>query len=54
MYQVKCTSGNEIQVISKGENGLCRVVGNNGETKYSGTYEQCVAWLEARAVKVIG
>ena len=54
MYQVKCTNGNEIQVIGKGENSLCRVVGATGEVKYTGTYAQCVKWIEERAGKVIG
>lgn len=52
MYQIKCSSGNEIQVIGKGENGPCRVMNSNGEQIYYGTYDQCVTWCEDRAIKV--
>ena len=48
MYQIKYSDGNEIQVIGRGENGLCRVVGRNGEDKHVGTYETCVKWLADR------
>lgn len=51
MYQIKCSSGNEIQVIGKGENGLCRVV-SSGVIINAGTYDECVAWCAARAIKV--
>lgn len=52
MYQIKCSGGNEIQVIGKGENGLCRVVNSVGEIIKTGTYAECVSWCEARAIKV--
>jgi hypothetical protein len=51
MYQIKFTSGYEIQVIGKGDNGLCRVVNEHGVVAKTGTYAECEAWLNARAVK---
>ncbi len=51
MYQEKCSSGNEIQVIGKGKKGLCRVVRDN-VIRFTGTYAECVAWCTARAISV--
>ena len=48
MYQIKFSSGYEIQVIGRGENGLCRVENADGITTHSGTYATCKAWLGAR------
>jgi len=52
MYQIICSGGHEIQVIGRGELGLCRVENNNHVTLYSGTYDQCVQWCTDRAIKV--
>jgi len=54
MYQIKAECGMDIQVIGKGESGLCRVVDSIGQVRFTGTYSQCVQWLADRAVKVIG
>lgn len=53
MYQIKYTSGNEIQVIGKGDNGLSRVVGPNGEIKFEGGYDACEKWLRDRACRPV-
>jgi hypothetical protein len=56
MYQVKeiegrkLNNGYEIQVIGKGEKGPCRVADANGNQKFSGTYDECVAWLRDRGL----
>ncbi len=52
MYQIKYTSGYEIQCIGKGENGLSRVANSNGQIVHTGTYAECVRWLERRACHV--
>ncbi len=52
MFQIKCGNGYEIQVIGKGERGLCRVESHDNRTVFSGTYAQCKRWLLDRAVKV--
>lgn len=51
MYQIKFQSGYEIQVIGRGENGLCRVENQHGQTATEGTYDQCKKWLENRGVR---
>ncbi len=48
MYQIPATCGYEIQVIVN----LCRVENHENRTVFAGTYEECVAWLAARGVKV--
>lgn len=56
MYQVKEISGRkinngyEIQVIGQGDKGLCRVVDREYTVRFSGTYHECVAWLQARGL----
>lgn len=56
MYQVKniegrtLNNGYEIQVIGKGDKGLCRVVDNLYAVKFSGTYDECVAWVKERGL----
>lgn len=56
MYQIKSIAGRginngyEIQVIGKGDNGLCRVVDNNFTEKFSGTYAECITWLRDRGL----
>jgi hypothetical protein len=54
MYQIKAQNGYEIQVIGRGENGLCRVVTKYCHVCFTGTYAACVAWLTARAIAVLG
>ena len=54
MFQIKCTGGNEIRVIGKGEKAPCEVIGSNGEVKFVGTYEKCLAWCAERAIKTLG
>ncbi len=51
MYQIKCGDGYEIQVIGRGDNGLCRIEGGKN-SGFSGTYAECVKWLEDRGIKV--
>jgi hypothetical protein len=53
MWQEKYTSGNEIQVLGKGENGLSRVVNSLGRIEFEGGYKDCVAWLKSRACRPI-
>jgi hypothetical protein len=53
MYQIKAQCGYEIQVIGKGEQGLCRVVKDDREC-YRGTYAECARWLKQRAVGILG
>jgi hypothetical protein len=55
MYQIKCTSGYEIVVVGRGENGTCRVIqpsSGSYEAKFTGTYAQCLRWFADRSVKV--
>ncbi len=56
MYQIKAAGGYEIRVVGKGEKGLCLVVktSDSQDTRFSGTYAECVKWLAERALKVIG
>lgn len=51
MYQIKC-GRYQIQVIGRGDNGLCRIEHDPKGTVFSGTYIECVSWLEARGIKV--
>jgi len=51
MYQIRYSSGNEIQVIGRGEHGQCRVVGPHGAVKFTGGYAACRGWLAARACR---
>lgn len=53
MYQLKAQNGYEIQVIGRGDKGLCRVEDAENRIVYTGTYEECVAWLAARAVRML-
>jgi hypothetical protein len=53
MYQIKFQNGYEIQVIAKGENGLCRVVNQRYQIVFTGTYAACVKWLADRAVMAL-
>jgi hypothetical protein len=56
MYQIKCECGYEIQVVGKGEKGLCRVVqatSSEHTVRFTGTYAECEKWLADRAVKVL-
>lgn len=55
MYQIKAQNGYEIQVIGKGDRGVCRVVkATSGEhiVAFTGTYAACTRWLTARGLKV--
>lgn len=52
MYQIKFEGGYEIQVIGKGEKGLCRVQDSQQRIVFTGTYAECEKWLNGRAVKV--
>ncbi len=51
MYQIKYTNGYEIQVIGKGEKGLCRIADADNKIVKSGTYAECEKWLKARSVR---
>lgn len=53
MYQIKCQNGYEIQVIGKGEKGLCRVQDGRQRIVFTGTYAECEKWLADRAVKTL-
>lgn len=56
MYQVKeiegrkINNGYEIQVIGSGDKGLCRVMTNDSQEKFTGTYDECVKWLKAHGL----
>lgn len=56
MYQIKTVdgrrliNGHEIQVIGRGENGLCRIVDGNGVVKHTATHAECERWLRERAM----
>jgi hypothetical protein len=53
MYQIKFQCGYEIQVIGRGDAGLCRVVNSSNQIVYSGTYAACEKWLADRAVPAL-
>jgi len=53
MFQIKFQNGYEIQVIGRGEDGLCRVEDRDNRTVFAGTYSECEAWLNSRAVYAI-
>lgn len=54
MYTIKCQGRYEINVVGKGENGLCRINHTtNNVTVFSGTYAACVEWLAARGTKTL-
>ncbi len=53
MYQIRYQNRYEIQVIGKGEVGLCRVANLNNQIVFSGTYSQCNQWLANRKVVAI-
>lgn len=52
MYQIKAQGGWEIQVVAKGENGLCRVLKDN-VIRFQGTHDECVQWLANRGVHLL-
>lgn len=55
MYQIQCECGYQIQVIGKGEKGMCQIVKSPyPDAVYTGTYDECVKWLMDRAVRVVG
>ena len=50
MYQVKFCGGYEIQVIGKGDDGLCRVADSTSKIVCEGTYAKCEKYLADRQV----
>ena len=46
MYQIKTDSRLEIQVTAH----VCRVVDENGNERFSGNYDQCLAWIASRGI----
>jgi hypothetical protein len=52
MYQVKSVEGRKLnngyEITVSGD--LCRVVDGNGNEKFAGTYDQCVAWCKERGL----
>lgn len=54
MFQIKAQCGYEIQVISKGDDGPCRIANSNNSIVFCGTWDDCRKWLADRGVKTIG
>jgi len=50
MYQINFQNGYQIQVIGRGEKGICRVVDRHQNIMFSGVYAACETWLNNRAV----
>ncbi len=51
MFQIKFQNGYEIQVIGKGDRGLCRVQNRQHRVVHTGTYDECERWLHNRSVR---
>lgn len=57
MYQIKYSDGYEIQVVGKGDKGLCRVRKSTSTVQhdaFAGTYDECCQWLADRGMHEVG